>query len=282
MQIKAIDYWCNLFTEEAIKKNWIENIEIGPVVRWWRMESRARGYTPEEFLSILDEAGVEKVMIPAAKLRSYKYGMLAWDISIDEVADVIKVNPERYYGLAGIDPTLGMKGVRELEKAILDHNFIGAHLHTYGFGLPLNHAKYYPFYAKCCELDVPVVLQVGHSAEFMPSSYGRPILLDEIALDFPELRIVAAHTGWPWVEELIALSWKHPNVYIGTSAHAPKYWDQSLINFINSRGKEKVLYGTDYIVLSHKESLEQIEKLGLREESKRKLLRENALKVFKL
>jgi hypothetical protein len=115
----------------------------------------------------------------------------------------------------------------------------------------------------------------------MPSACGRPILLDDVALYFPELRLVAAHTGWPWVEELIALAWKHPNVYIAVSGHAPKYWDKSLVHFLNSRGIGKVMWGTDYPLILHEESLTQIEQLGLKPEAKRALLRETAVKVFK-
>jgi hypothetical protein len=116
----------------------------------------------------------------------------------------------------------------------------------------------------------------------MPSAAGRPLLLDDVALYFPELRIVAAHTGWPWVEELVALAWKHRNVYVGTSAHSPKYWDPALVRFLKSRGKGKVLFGTDYPVLRHAEALAQVEALGLGEEAETWLLHETARKVFKL
>ena len=94
---------------------------------------------------------------------------------------------------------------------------------------PDQRAEWWPFYTKCAELDVPVVFQVGHSAEFMPSACGKPILLDDIAIWFPELKLVGGHTGWPWTEELISMAWKHPNVYIACSGHAPKYWDPKLV-----------------------------------------------------
>jgi len=78
------------------------------------------------------------------------------------------------------------------------------------------------------------------------------------------------------------MAWKHPNVYLGTTAHAPKYWEQSMIAFLNTRGKGKVLWGTDWPVLLHKESLQQVEGLNLREDAKVQLIREAAIKVFKL
>lgn len=202
---------------------------------------------------------------------------------LEEVAAIVEKAPDRIIGLVGINCYSDIMGaVRELERGVKEYGFRGAHIHPYGFGYRLNDAVYYPIYAKCCELNVPVFMQVGHSAELMPSELGHPLLLDTIAIDFPDLRIVGMHTGWPWTEILIAMAWKHPNVYIGTSAHAPRYWDPSLVRFINSRGQNKVVFGTDYPVLRHKECLDQIAQLGLKPEAQRKLVRENALRVLGL
>ena len=275
----VIDYWVNLFTPEGIRACFAEREELRMVFRWWGLEDRLKGYSPKEFLGLMDEAGVETVLVPAAKMRSFRTQALIWDVAVREV---IETAPDRFGGLYGINPWTCMEGPRELEDAVRRSGFVGAHLHPYGFGLPLNDAAYYPFYAKCVEIDVPLVVQVGHSAEFMPTALGRPLLLDDVALYFPALRIVAAHTGWPWVEELIALAWKHPNVYIGTSAHAPRYWDPALVRFLGSRGAGKVLFGTDYPVLQHGPALAQVEALGLRDDAKAWLLRETARKVFKL
>jgi uncharacterized protein len=278
----VIDYWCNLFTPEGIRACFLEQEELREVFRWWRLEDHLRGYPPAEFLALLDAAGVEMVLVPAARMRSFRSQRLLWDVPVRDVAELIETAPDRIGGLYGIDPWTRMGGVRELEDAVRRQGFVGAHLHPYGFGLPLNDAAYYPFYAKCVELDVPLVVQVGHSAESMPSALGRPLLLDDVALYFPELRIVAAHTGWPWVEELLALAWKHRNVYVGTSAHAPRYWDPALVRFLDSRGRGKVLFGTDYPVLRHAEALAQLDALALKEESRAWLLRETARKVFKI
>jgi hypothetical protein len=116
----------------------------------------------------------------------------------------------------------------------------------------------------------------------MPSEMGRPIRLDNIALYFPELKIIGAHMGWPWCEELIAISWKHANVYISTSAHMPRYWDKSVVNFINTRGVGKVMWATDHPVVSHREGITQINELGLKDAAKQQLLRETAVKVYNL
>jgi predicted TIM-barrel fold metal-dependent hydrolase len=128
---------------------------------------------------------------------------------------------------------------------------------------------------------VPVLFQAGHSAEFMPSACGKPILLDDIAIWFPELDLVGAHTGWPWVEELISVCYKWENVWLGIDAWMPKYLKPEVIQFIGSRmGQDRCLWGTNG--LPWKESLDQVEQLGLKPEAKRKLIRDNAVQLFKL
>jgi len=199
---------------------------------------------------------------------------------------VIEAHPDRFFGLAGIDPTEGMEGVRKLEYAVRDLGFIGAHLYPHWFGWPPDDRRYYPFYTKCCELDVPIQMQVGHCLVYRPDirlpSVGRPITLDTIACDLPELKLVGIHTGWPWVEEMISVAWKHPNVYIGSDAYAPKHWKPEFVHFINSWGQDKVLFGTDFPVIEPERAISEIDQLHLRPEAKRKLLRDNALRVYNL
>jgi len=280
--VKAIDYWCNPFTPETIKK-FTQDEEVGHVIKWWNMEDRWKGKNVDEFVGMMDNYGVEIVMIPSLQMRSYQRKVMITDFSIEDIVSITGQKSERLKGLYGINPYEKMDGVRELEKAVTTFGFVGAHLHTYGFEKAINDRDYWPYYAKCMELDVPVVMQVGHSAEAMPSHLARPILLDDIALYFPELKIVGAHTGWPWVEEMIAMAWKHRNVFIGTSMHLARYWDRSLISFLNSRrGIGKVLFGTDYPGLLHNEALSQVKELKLKENAEEHLLRIAALNVFKL
>jgi predicted TIM-barrel fold metal-dependent hydrolase len=194
--------------------------------------------------------------------------------------------PARFSGLAGLDPTEGMDGVRALERAVKEHGFIGAHFYPHWFELPPDHARWYPFYAKCVELDIPVQLQVGQSLVYdrraPKRSVGRPITLDAVACDFPELKIVGIHVGIPWTDEMVAMAWKHPNVYIGSDAHSPKYWPESFVRYIDSYGQDKVMFGTDFPVLQFERTREEVEGLGFRPGPKRKFLRDNALRLYKL
>ena len=278
---RAIDYWTNIFTPDGLRKMYLENEELSKLVSWWSMDERLKGYSPEEFVKLLDDTGILKVYVPSFKMWSYKHRAPLLDVEASTIRDLMARCKGRVGGLFGVNVTHGMDGVRELETAVKEWGFEGAHIHSYGLGLPLNHRDFYPYYAKCVELDIPVVVQSGHSAERMPSAMAQPILLDDVALYFPELRIVASHTGWPWVQELIAMAWKHPNVYIGAGAHAPKYWDPALVQFLNTRGKGKVLWGTDFPVIKHADSMAQVAKIELKPEAREQLMYKAARNVFR-
>lgn len=283
--IRAIDSWCNPFTELGIKTIFTENPEVAFMMGdQWGRHHQMRWHSPDEFISIMDELNIERVCMPSLKMMQYRTRRMLSDIPEEHIGELVTAHPDRFVGMAGINPISGMEGVRQLERAVRDYGFKAAHVHPFGFGIPINEREWWPFYAKCAELDIPVVFQVGHSAEFMPSACGKPILLDDIAIWFPELRLVGGHTGWPWTEELIAMAWKHPNVYIGVSGHAPKYWDPKLKAFLNARrrGIGKVMWGTDYPLITHAESLSQIDDLDLKPEARQALLRDVALEVFKL
>jgi predicted TIM-barrel fold metal-dependent hydrolase len=177
-----------------------------------------------------------------------------------------------------------MDGLRAFEDAVRNMGFIGAHAYPHWFELAPDHAKWYPFYAKCCELGVPFMTQVGQSLIYSPDqrlrSVGRPITLDGVACDFPELKLLGIHVGIPWHDEMVAMAWKHENVYIVADAHSPKYWPESFVKYIGSYGRNKVLFGTDFPVLDFERTVGEIVDLGFKPEVRRLLLRDNALRVF--
>ncbi len=282
--INAIDCVVNPITPEImqLRPSWTTDFWSKKIGRDLTI---AEGLPHERMLTMMDDAGIERALLIATKTG--RLGLPgSWHLPYEIVAAAIRAYPARFSGLAGIDPTEGMHGVRELERAVRDLGFIGAHMYPHWFDLPPDHARWYPFYAKCVELDVPVQMQVGQSLIYTPEqpmrSVGRPILLDGIACDFPELKLIGIHVGIPWTDEMIAMAWKHPNVFIGTDAHSPKYWPPQFIQYINTYGQDKVLFGTDYPVLDFKRTRDEIEALGLRDEAKAKCLRENARRVYKL
>jgi predicted TIM-barrel fold metal-dependent hydrolase len=283
MNVRAIDAVVNIWTPEALAGRpdrtafYTSKMQVKPDIY--------AGLSLEEMIARMDAAGIERAFLIAAKVG--RLGIPAcYHVDYKLVADAVQKHPDRFFGLAGLDPTEGMRGVRELERAVREYGFIGAHFYPHWFELPPDHAKWYPFYAKCCELDVPVQLQVGQSMVYDPSyplrSVGRPITLDSVACDFPELKIIGIHVGIPWTDEMIAMAWKHQNVFIGSDAHSPRYWPQSFVHYIRSYGQDKVIFGTDFPVLDFARTMAEIDALDLPEVPKRKFLRDNAIRIYKL
>ena len=121
-----------------------------------------------------------------------------------------------------------------------------------------------------------------YSKEQRCRSVGRPISLDAVACDFPELRIIGIHVGIPWTDEMIAMAWKHENVFIGCDAHSPKYWPESFVHYINTFGKDKVIFGTDFPVLDFARTMDEIRALDFKPEVLQKLLHDNVRRIYKL
>ncbi len=234
----------------------------------------------EEFIALMDETGYDKVLISMPKIYSWKEKKLAMDYNIDEVFETMKEYPDRLIGLAPYDPLNIAKSVADIERSVKEYGFKGVYSHTLGQDITPDDRRMYPCYSKCVELGIPLQLQVGHSLELLPSEPGRPIYLDRVALEFPDLTIIASHTGWPWCEELVAMAWKHPNVYMDISAHLPKYLDKSVVTFMTTRGQNKVLFGTNSLGL--KLCKGQLMEMEMKDEVKIKILRENAMRVYKL
>jgi predicted TIM-barrel fold metal-dependent hydrolase len=241
-----------------------------------------KGYdTAEALIAAMDAAGVQTVLATDLLAWSYRrQTRFAMDTTA-AIAELTRRYPGRIYGLADYDPFNIRESLRKLEVDVNEHGYKGVYLHIYGYDIPLDHRKMYPLYAKCEELGIPVAMQTGHVLEAMPSEHAKPIMLDRIACDFPDLVQIGTHTGWPWVEELIAVATKWPNVYINISAWLPKYISPSLLAFMKSRtGSEKVLFGSNGLPWDR--YLDQIDELGMRDEAKQAILYDNPRRVYKL
>lgn len=280
---KAIDAVVNIWTPEALehRPGWTDEFFIGKV----KGKHDSRGISLESMLQSMDASGIEYSFLVAAKAG--RVGLPGcYHMPPKVVADAVAKYPDRFLGLVGLDPFQGMDGVRELEYAVRELGFVGAHLYPHWYDLPPNHAKYYPFYAKCIELDVPIQMQVGQSLiyakEHRTRSVGRPIYLDDIACDLPELKLIGSHVGIPWHDEMIAMSWKHENVYICTDAHSPKYWPDAVWRYINSYGQNKVIFATDFPVLRFERTVEEVHDHGLKPEVMRKFMRDNTVRIYNL
>lgn len=239
------------------------------------------GLTPEETVALMDRANIQTVMLSAWCRPGAEGG--TWVFSNDEVAALVQQFPGRFIGVAAVNLERPLQAVHELERAVKELGFKALRVIPWLWNRPPNDKLYYPLYVKCIELDIPFCTQVGHTGPLLPSEPGRPIpYLDEVALTFPELRIVGGHIGYPWTDEMISLAWKHANVYIDTSAHLPRYYPPSLLQFLRTYGKNKVLFATNFPQLPFETCTQQALALDLPADVRSRFMHDNAQRVFKL
>jgi len=262
------------------------------IARWFKgSKEMTQGATFEEMVAAMDAGGVEFAHLTAAvmgRVSSPTYGVgqdipdQLFEALCRRGSELMTRFPGRFKGCIGLDPTRVMTAVRRLEKAVREYGYSGAYIMPSMIGLPPNHASYFPIYAKCVELGLPIKINVGVPGPMRPASMQSPMLLDEVLLAFPELTVVGVHLGHPWQREVIALLQKYPNFYLVTSAWSPKYVPQELWDFANtSRGIRKLMWATDYPLLTVERCAREGWQVPLKDEAKRRYLRDNALEVFK-
>jgi predicted TIM-barrel fold metal-dependent hydrolase len=209
--------------------------------RWMKLEVIPEEIPVELTVAALDAAGVHKALATAW------WGPEGPLLSNDDVARTVAAHPDRFAGVGSVNLHRPMDAVRELRRCVKELGFVAVRQLPWLWGLPPNDRRYYPIYAECVELGVPFCLQVGHAGPLRPSDPGRPIpYLDEVACDFPELRIVGGHIGYPWTEEMVSLATKYENVYIDTSAYTPERYPEALVRFMKGPGQRKVLFGSNF------------------------------------
>jgi uncharacterized protein len=204
--------------------------------------------------------------------------------------ELLRAHPGRFLALAYLNPHDGMRGVRELERLVRDEGFGGLAVASLLTNLPASDRRYYPLYAKCVELDVPVRIYTAMTyANDRPYDLGHPRHLDQIAVDFPELRMVAGLAGWPWVNEMVGILRRHPNLYVDTAAHRPKYfarpgsgWEM-FMQFGNTLLQDKVMvaFSSRLLGISYPDLVGEYDSLPLKETVKRKWMYENAARFFR-
>jgi predicted TIM-barrel fold metal-dependent hydrolase len=256
-----------------------------------------RFYAHPMFESLRRWTGVEEVVdipidftIAAMDTANVRCGLVAawcgpqgYLIDNDEVAAWVRQYPDRLAGVAAVNLYRPMEAVRELRRAVKQLGFKALRVVPWLWNLPPNDRRYYPLYAECIELGIPFCTQVGHTGPLCPSEPGRPIpYLDEVALEFPELVIVAGHIGFPWTSEMIALAMKYPNVYIDTSAYKIRRYPPELVEYLRGRGHKKVLFGTNYPMITPEACLEGLDDLKLDPAAQAAFLHDNAARLFRL
>jgi predicted TIM-barrel fold metal-dependent hydrolase len=211
-------------------------------------------------------------------------------IGNDYVAGIVQQYPDQFMGFASVDPWKGKMAVRELERSVKELGLRGLKLHPTTQAFYPNDPHFYPLWEKAAELDIPVLFHSGQTGVGSGTpggggyklKYAHPMLLDDVAADFPSLTIIMAHPAVPWQEEQLAVALHKGNVYIDLSGWSPKYFRPILVKYISSILQDKALFGSDYPVLQPDRWLRDFETLELKPEVRQKILLDNAKKVLKL
>jgi uncharacterized protein len=271
MSAGIVDAWIQHPTPAFLSQPIFESL-----LRWMRVD-RVPDDIPLAFtLAALEAANVESALVSAW------WGPGGPIIANDDVARWVDESAGKLVGVGSVDLRRPMHAVREVRR-LAKLGLRGVRILPWLWELPPDHPRYYPIYAACVEEGLVFGTQVGHTGPLMASEPGRPIpYLDRVALDFPELVIVGGHIGHPWTEEMISLATKYPNVYIDTSAYKATRYPGALAAFMRGHGRKKVLFGSNFPMLTPSACLEGLDALGLDEEARRMFLGENARRVYRL
>ena len=272
----AADIGMSLTEFEEAKKT------LGVGKLWRRVGEKAleKAMSEEEFVRMLDEAGVAIACIGTGRFAT-----------VEHTASLAQRYKGKFIPWIRISPHEGMAGVRKLEVAVKELGIKGFEASPFREKIYVNDKKYYPFFAKCVELNIPVRSHTSMNyATDRSMDLGRPVYLDEVACDFPELTIIAGLGGWPWVPELVGLARRHQNVYIDLAAHRPKYISnpgsgfETLLQFGNTVLQDRILFASSWMNLAMpmKQIIQETQELTRNETVKHKWMYENAARILKI
>ena len=254
----AIDLHVHPWTREFMMRN-------GPIMkacRFFRLDVEKLPRSIEDLLESMDSAGVDTAVIlgqdtHATKNSSFKN----YTIPNRELARIAKESGGRLIPFAGVDPNAGAEAVKELKAALNGLGFRGLKIHSSANSVyPTDEKKMNPIYEVCQEKGAPILFHTGTTGlGDTEIKYSKPEFFDEVCQNFPDLRVVMAHFGWPWPDVAVAVALRNPNAFIDISGWRPKYIPQSLLPYMNGILQDRFLFGTDYPMLRQKEWMEDFE-----------------------
>lgn len=231
-----IDAWINPNLGPPLRDSWNVGYLFPALKERWE-----RGTTLEQLVDEMDEAGIVRAVLTSGY---GDYDDLSW------VRKAIELHPDRFVGSHVVDPRTGMAAVRLVEELVRNDGFRLIRILGLDTQMPYSDARNYPVYAKCAELGIPVGLNVGIPGPLVSGKHQHPMPIDDICAFFPELTVVMQHGGEPWVDLCVKLLLKWPNLHYMTSAFAPRHIPAPVIQYLNTRGAGKVLFASDYPLLT--------------------------------
>ena len=211
-------------------------------------------------------------------------------LSNEEIAAAAAEHPDVLVPFGSIDPARGAAGVRAARRLVEEHGVRGFKFHPSIQAFEPNDRRYYPLWAELESLGVPALFHTGQTGigSGLPGGrgiklrYSDPMLLDDVAADFPGLTIIMAHPSVPWQDAAIAVAQHKANVYIDLSGWSPKYFPPQLVRAANTLLKTKVLFGSDYPLLRPERWMQDFEQLEIRDEVKPLIMKQNAIRALGL
>lgn len=268
----TIDVWAQVPTERFTAQPWLASLK-----RWTGQPGNAFAKSTADAIAAMDAADIEIALLSAW------HGPHGELISNAELSDQIDHAPARFRGLASVNLNDPMAAVREIRRWVDGDRFVGVRIVPWLWNLPPNDRRYYPVYAACVDAGVPFCTQIGHTGPLLSSETGRPLpYLEDVLLDFPDLVVVGGHVGFPWIDELTTLTVKFPNFHVDTSAYVAHRLPPSFVDYMKGPGASRVMFGTNWPMLSPEACLAGIDSLGLSAEQRARFLEGNARRVFQL
>ncbi|NWG93505.1 MAG: amidohydrolase [Parvularculaceae bacterium] len=266
----VIDVWAQLPTACFWREKWLASL-----LRWTGQDAPPEDMPVEALIAAMDEAGVALALVSG---WSSPRGDL---ISNDEVEAAIDQAPARLKGLIGADLVDPMAAVRDIRARAKTGKFVGVRVVPWLWDLPPNDRRYYPIYAACVDAGLPFCTQIGHTGPLKRSETGRLIpYLEDVMIDFPELVVVGGHVGFPWLDEVATMIRKFRNFHVDTSAYALHRLPEDFVRLMKGEGRERIMFGTNFPMLTAKRCLEGLDALRLDEAGREAFLFGNAARVF--
>jgi predicted TIM-barrel fold metal-dependent hydrolase len=228
--------------------------------------------SPSQLVDQMDEAGISKAVLSSG-----------WgpEDSVSWLRKALKDYPDRFALSHIVDPREGMAALHRITDLVRNEGYRMIRMLGFVTQLPYGDPAYYPVYAKCAELGVPVGLNVGIPGPRVPGKSQDPFPLDEVCHFFPELTVIMQHGGEPWEELCVKLMLKWPNLYYMTSAFAPRYIPKAILKYLNTRGRDKIMWASDHPVIPFQRCIAELRDLEFRDDATRaKFLAGNANRVI--
>lgn len=281
MEVIAIDVHVHLCDELTLKS---KGARVQQMARYFKRERK-----PVSIDEMADQYRERNMMAVIMNTTDVSVTGLT-PVPNDHIAEGVRKHPDVFLGFGIVDPWHGKGAIQEIQR------FKELGLHGIGEFNPArqhffpNDQRFYPIWEEAQRLGLPILFHSGMAAAGAGTpggmgnklKYSQPIYLDDVAADFPELKIISAHPSWPWQEESLAIARHKSNFFIDLSGWAPKYFPKELVQHVNSLLQDKAMFGSDWPALSVERWMEEFEKLDFKPEVRQKILLENAKKFFGL